>query len=217
MDSKIIQHLNESGKINDPILVSNIDAVLCRTRHLDEVPKPLKLVSVKKPEVCGIASEFKALYNQVYAPTEDNMGEIVLQGNAKQCDYTVDAIMKSLIMLGINKNEDRALACKDIFMQILRIPSAYIKSRGIAKDLFGEEKLVLFIVMRMAIDKPDYATFASQLVSKYHLSTRDELNKFVEDTYKTAKEDKNYTGKIRGVSRDKVAMDYLYKMDGGII
>lgn len=237
MDSKIIQHLNESGKINDPILVSNIDAVLCRTRHLDEVPKPLKLVSVKKPEVCGIASEFRALYNQVYVPTEDNMGEIVLQGNVKQCDYTVYAIMKSLIMLGINKNEERALACKDIFMQILRIPNAYIKERDLVVNVlvpngefyhdticdaicdvaFGEEKLVLFIVMRMAIDKPDYATFASQIVSRYHLSTRDELIKFIDETYKSAKEDKNYTGKIRGVSRDGVVMDYLYKMDGGII
>lgn len=233
-DSKVIQHLNDSGRINDSILVSNINAILNRPRHLDDVPKPLKLVSVKQPEVCGIATEFKVLYNQNYKPTDDGCAEIKIQGKSRECDYSVYAIMKSLVMLGINKNEERAIACRDLFMQILHIPNAYIKERdlvihvlvpngefyhdticdAVCNEVFGEERLVRFIVMRLAIDKPDYASFAEDIVKMFDLKTRDSLNEFIEAKYKEAKADKTYTGKTRGVDHGVVAMDYLYRTWG---
>lgn len=125
-DSKVLDHLIDNGLLSDVVLCTNINDILNRPRHLDKVPKPINLVSVKKIEVCGCAKEFAVLYNSNYIAENAGLSHIELNNVHKDCDYEVYVTLKSLIMLGITKNEERAIACRDLFMGILQSHPSYI-------------------------------------------------------------------------------------------
>lgn len=229
-DSKVLEHLNACGKRNDSILISNINSVLNRTRHLDDVPKPLKLVSVKKSEVCGVAKEFKILYNTYYNGDDKDVSTIEMNGTSKMCDYEVYVTMKSLVMLGINKNEERAIACRDLFLSILQASSDYITlgdmftkalnptgdyyydtiCDAIISEVYNEEDKIKFTLLRLTNGYVGQKEFVQDILSSNDLQSLEQLTKLLEEKCAKAKKDEEYKGRTRGVPKQLIGIDYMY-------
>lgn len=168
-DSKVLDHLIATGLLGDPVLCSNVNNILNRPRHLDKVPKPIGLTSVKNIEVCGCAKEFQVLYNSNYVAENAGLSHIDLNSIVKDCDYVVYVALKSLIMLGITKNEERALACREVFMRILQSQQNYIKAEDMFKALLDCNNYYSETISKAVIDSCFNEEEKHELYSRYQI------------------------------------------------
>lgn len=223
IDNKVIAHLQEKGLINDFLLTQDIETMLNKPRFLDEPPKPIKLYSVKNQEVHGIAEEFNLLFTQYYpAGDVEDCGNIVIGEITRQVDYEVYIVLKILVMLGMSKDEQRAIACRDMFMSIVKFNGSYLTKgdmfinyliptgeyyhdtlcSAIIDSVFTPAEATQFKIAQIMIDKPDAKKFAAEVVEHYGADIS-----FLEDFYVKAKAD---GVKVRGQTHERVALQYIY-------
>lgn len=229
LDQKVRNHLDSTGLSNDAILVSTINAILNRPRHLDMAPNPIKLVSVKSKEACGIKKEFELLYNTNYDVENDERGVIDLNSIKIDLDYRVYVMMKSLIMLGINKNEARAMACRDIFMSVLQIPSHDVKVSDLYVDVlvpngdYYHDTICIAIsdILLNSVERADMfcrqnvtrglqpETFYIRLCETFKVDGYVSLITLVQKMAERSKSDDTFKPYKRGLSKEEIGCDYL--------
>lgn len=218
----VYKHLMDTGKINDRFLVEMIEDSLSRDRHLDKPPAKLRLVSVKQKQICGLAAEFESIFNAIYASGNDDAATIKMAGQERLCDYKVYVTLKSLVLTGTHRDEKRASACRELFMQIIQLPGTYITASNmfvqilqpngeyyhdticsaITKVAFTSKEILLYSVMQVSYGKPDYAEFSKKVISHFFLQSAEELPGLYERFYKKCKK--------RGLTKAQKAIEYLY-------
>jgi hypothetical protein len=227
-DDGVREHLVDTGLINDQVLCSSITNMLSRVRHLDKVPKPIRLIRVNKVEVCGSASEFRVLYNSHYDPANAEESTIDLNGRILKCDYRVYVVLKSLIHLGISKNEEKAATCRDLFTQILTCNPKYIGLQDMFSVLtksseyywktiaysvmscaYTEEEQIRYKILLLSDVKSE--EFTSDVIRKFSLQTVEDYNNLLSEVSKKALEDKQYRKEHKHLkSKEELAINYLY-------
>ena len=131
-DAIVLNRLGAKGTQTDPALLARLEEKLNIPRYLDDVPKPIKLGGLTKEDLIGTAAEFKAFYNMNYdASRVDDIATIDLSTlgddyGKKQCSYSVFIVLKSLILLGVTRNTERAEACRNVFMKIISLRNSFI-------------------------------------------------------------------------------------------
>lgn len=218
----VYKHLMDTGKINDRFLVEMIEDSLSRDRHLDKPPAKLRLVSVKQKQICGLAAEFKSIFNTIYASGDAESGTIRMAGQDRLCDYSVYVTLKSLVLTGTHRDEKRAEACRELFMSIIRLPGSYITAsdmfvqilqpngeyyhdticEAITNVAFTSKETLLYSVMQVSYGKPDYADFSRRVIAHFFLQSPDELPALYERYYKKCRK--------RGLTKAQKAIEYLY-------
>lgn len=223
-DMEVIRHLSDCGRLNDTLLAYEIEQILNEEPVLTEVPKPIKLISVKNINVCGLEKEFEILYNQTYAQGDQaDIGYIEAGNIHKTCDYEIWVIMKSLVLFGMSKDEERSEVCKNIFLSILQRYHQHITKSDvfmnvltpngnyihdticntIVKLAYKESEAVHYGIARILNDKPDALRFALDS----GIDTFADLKQTVDTLYQEAKASGR---KVRGIAHDRVALEYAY-------
>lgn len=143
-DSVILKRLNADNKLDDLELNLRIEEKLNEPRKLDKAPGTFKLHHVKDLEVCGVKTEYRTFYNSVFDPSKINEDSTLDLTFANKgiipCDYTVWAILKSLLLLGVTKNLKQAEACRDIFMLILLSNETRVEKTDVYRVIMTTDK-----------------------------------------------------------------------------
>lgn len=221
MDDVVLQRLSDKNAFNDAGLIMRLEEKLNMERYLDAPPTPVKLEGQKYIEVTGVAEEFKAFYNRTYDTSKASevakidLSEMGANYGVKQCDYCVWVTLKTLIMLGVTKNAERANACRKWFMRILGINSNYISKGQMymtiesreedAADYFSEkicetivdctcneDEQLRFHIMLELYHIPNWKDDFQILYDKYKGSTPWEFDKATKELAKTARKDEYF-------------------------
>lgn len=134
-DPVVLDQMKKKDSFKDDALYAKLESKLNLPRYLDEPPKPVKLGGPSKEDIIGTAAEFKAFYNMNFDSSKvDDIATIDLSTlnpayGQKTCDYVVFNIIKTLILVGVTRNQERATACREIFMRIISLPKQHI-SKG---------------------------------------------------------------------------------------
>lgn len=108
-----------NGSISQTVL-DKVHDKLQQHRVLDDVPSVLKLNS-KGAIPSGTVEIFKHIYNSIEVSPNEEEGKIEILGQKVWCDPKVIKTLKAVIKTGCCRNEDLSTACREVFMQVLRI------------------------------------------------------------------------------------------------
>lgn len=120
-DMLIERNLDARGRQFDAVLVSKMNNVLQKPRHLDGPPakySPVKL-GAGEVEPFGVYADYRRLYAVVYAEADPKDGVVVIQEERVSCTYRMLCTLKALTYCGITKSSERAHACRELFSVIV--------------------------------------------------------------------------------------------------
>lgn len=136
-DGLILDRLREDGKLKDMELLNKIEEVLRKRRVLDKKPAKLKMSTkaTKQLATCGLRSTFISTFNNIYVPEFESevaiidLTEVTHREAPVPCDYCVFAVLHTLILIGLSKNEEIIEAIRELFLEISTAPTSYISKQ----------------------------------------------------------------------------------------
>lgn len=224
----VLKNLSETGRVCESIVWEEMQNIFSKPRHLDITPHHIKLATVEKVEVCGMKEEFKKFYNMYIEPDAPEKADIVMaNGMSRKCDYPIYVALRSLIMTGVTADENRAIACRNLFIsivncndvditmsqvmaEILEMTGEYYHDtlcNAIVEMAYTEAERIKFTLYKYSIDRG----FIDSLISSNNLYTYSVFNEFIKSTLVTVRADKTYSGKKRGVPDESIIINYLYE------
>lgn len=125
-DQLVIQKLLDTYKYQDSELRCRIEAVLNKPRRLDGPPKEKWKPKIDVSEITpfGVYRDCVEIYRALKEATPAKDGTLKLESGTTVCDYSTLIALKTLVICGMCKSEARAVACREVFMMMLKVRKA---------------------------------------------------------------------------------------------
>lgn len=224
-DQLVIQKLVDTYRYQDNELRCRIESILNEPRKLDGPPKESwkPKIDVADTTPFGVYRDYVEIYRALKDASPAKAGILALESGATECDYETLIALKSLVMCGICKSEARAVACRELFMALLKerkagkldkyMVSAVLNETGdyykneivdAIIDCMYSPKEKIDIELRAAL-KGDYSSADLELFSD--CETIEDFNNKISMMVKRAKASASFTSKPR---ENKIAMAVRY-------
>lgn len=224
----VLRNLSETGRVCESMVWDEMQEIFSKPRHLDAVPHQVKLAPIEKVETCGMKEEFKKFYNMYVEPDAPEKAEIVMMnGMSRKCDYPIYVALRSLIMTGVTADENRAIACRNLFITIINSNDTDITMSQVMSDVleltgeyyhdtlcsavvemaYTEAERIRYTLYKYSIDRG----FINSIIADNNLYTYEIFNNFVKNMLAVVRSDKKYSGKKRGAPNESIIINYLYE------
>lgn len=119
-DSLVAQRLAENNKMYDSALKQRLDAVMSKERVLDKAPeKYTPVCQGMEFEPFGVYTIFRSIFTK-YSDRGDGPFQLNIDGNLLPCDKKTYVVLRTLMDVGVSKSMARAMACRELFVDIVR-------------------------------------------------------------------------------------------------
>lgn len=140
-DSLVAQRLAENNKMYDSALKQRLDAVMSKERVLDKAPeKYTPVCQGMEFEPFGVYAIFRSLFAKYY-DRGDGPFSLNIDGNTISCDKQTYVVLRTLMDVGVSKSMARAMACRELFVDIVRThgESGLTIDDAISALVFGDD------------------------------------------------------------------------------
>ena len=236
-DTIVLQNLHKRGiNLNDMDTLLRYEAPERKPRVLDSAPKRITLVKVKPSELVtlGCRAQLMNMYEFIIDELNGDTFTIDIKGYKRYCDKRVFAILQALIRLGYTKSESIAKACFEVFRTIVmckcdtltltRVHEELYKYKtedyyinellaGTLACLFPNDDMRAECHWKSIVDFRGYYGAAVELgteVIRKNCKTEKDVQKFLGEQYKLAKEDKEFMKNIYKPGANKWLIGMLY-------
>lgn len=125
MHEVLHQHIIRKGVYNDFFLMEKINSILAEERVLDAVPEPIKLKKADTEYIGGLAETFRKTFEGV-SIDYDRPCILKVKGKEIRIEPPAMRALKTILLVGVSKDQDVADSCRKVFLSALSKCSEYL-------------------------------------------------------------------------------------------
>lgn len=237
-DIVVIESLRRKGYgLNNIQEALQYEAIERQPRVLDGEPKKISINRAKDIQPYGCCSEFVMAYGDVKASATLEQAAIEIKGVTRICDVEIYIALKTLISQGVTCICDKAEACYNLCRIIMTTQGDTLTKARVFEalnkyktDNYYEQELIKALNITLFnesmaslywVSLCESTGFYVDAIEKgkevitQNCETEKDVNKFLNEQYKLAKDDKEFMAKIYkpGANKWLTAMLYFLRED----